>query len=70
MRQKDVEALEQLLAESKERFHNDRSNQEAREEFMAIKRRLVRARSKWRTQEELAGRRMGLVGGDAVRGDQ
>ncbi len=37
------------------------------EEYRNAKRALVEARSGWRRQEEIAGRRSGFVGGEAVR---
>lgn len=65
----EVDQAEARLAEAKAEYYDQGgpdAPEEARAAFRDTKREVVQLRQAWRVQEEAAGRRAGMVGGDAV----
>lgn len=63
----EVDQAEARLKDAKEAYYaSDKAPEEA-ESFRDAKREIVAVRQAWRVQEEAAGRRTGLAGGDAVK---
>ena len=68
----EVDQAEASLAEAKAAYYaagGPSSDEETRASFRDKKREVVQLRQAWRVQEEAAGRRGGMVGGDAVKED-
>lgn len=62
----EVDQAEAALAEAKAKYHGS-DKKDGKAEFQQAKRDVVQLRQQFRMQEEAAGRRTGMVGGDAVK---
>lgn len=63
----EVDQAEAALKDTKEAYYASDKAPEESAAFREAKRAVVSLRQAWRLQEEAAGRRSGLAGGDAVK---
>jgi hypothetical protein len=65
----EVDQAEAALKDAKEAYYASGKAPEETERFREVKREIVAIRQAYRIQEEAAGRRTGLAGGDAVKAE-